>query len=97
MPKISQLRDKYATQDLLREIRTGQGAADLMNVRALSGACGVPYATLLRRLQNPEDFTLGEIRKLVSALPLHPFVLLAFIGYSKKDIKKYTERNETNA
>lgn len=92
MPKISQLRDKYATEELLREIRTRQGAADLMNVRALSGACGVPYATLLRRLQNPEDFTLGEIRKLLKTLPLHPFVLLNFIGYSNKDLKKLTEK-----
>lgn len=92
MPKIPQLRDKYATDELLREIRTRQGSEDLMNIQALSGACGVPYATLRRRLQNPEDFTLGEFRKLLKTLPLHPLVLLHFVGYSNKDLKKFTEK-----
>ena len=91
MPKIPQYRDKYATESLLREIRTRQGAADLMNNRALADASGIPYQTLLRRLKHPEDFTLGEIKLLVKVVPLHPFALLSFLGYGKKDMKKLCE------
>lgn len=91
MPKIPQYSDRYAAESILREIRTRQGAADLMNNRALADACGIPYQTLLRRLKCPEDFTLGELKKLVKVIPLHPFALLSFLGYGKKDIKKLCE------
>ena len=91
MPKIPQYRDKYAAESLLREIRTRQGAADLMNNRALADASGIPYQTLLRRLKHPEDFTLGEIKLLLKVVPLHPSALLSFLGYSKKDFKKLCE------
>lgn len=88
MSKIRQYYEKYAAEDFLREIRVGQGSADLMNNRSLSDACGIPYQTLLRRIRNPEDFTLGEIRKLFKVLPMRPAVLLAFVGYTTQDIKK---------
>lgn len=88
MPRIRQYAERDAEKDFLREIRAGQGSADLMNNRSLSDACGIPYQTLLRRIRNPEDFTLGEIRKLFKVLPMRPAVLLAFIGYTTQDIKK---------
>lgn len=92
MPRIHQLQDKYAAEDFLREIRAGQGAANLMNGRALSDACGIPYQTLMRRIRHPEDFTLGEIKKLVKAVHIHPLVLLSFVGYSKRDFKQFAEQ-----
>lgn len=95
MPKIPQYADKYAAESLLREIRTRQGAADLMNNRSLADASGIPYQTLLRRIRNPEDFTLGEIRKLFKVLPVRPAVLLAFIGYTTQDIKKLVKEYST--
>lgn len=95
MPKISQYSDKYAVDSILREIRTQQGTTDLMNNRALADACGIPYQTFLRRMKCPEDFTLGEIKKLVKVIPLNPFSLLAFLGYGKKDIKKLCEVEST--
>ena len=88
MPRIRQYAERDAEKDFLREIWAGQGSADLMNNRSLSDACGIPYQTLLRRIRNPEDFTLGEIRKLFKVLPMRPAVLLAFIGYTTQDIKK---------
>lgn len=87
MPKIKQMQDKYADESLIREIRTRQGAVDLMNNRALADACGIPYQTLLRRLQRPEDLTLGESRKLVSTIKPAPEVMLKVLGYSSKDIR----------
>lgn len=92
MPRINQLRDQYDREDLLREIRKGQGANGLMSCRSLADACGIPYQTLLRRLQRPEDFTLGEIKKLIKSVPVDPFVLLTFIGIREKDLRKHDNK-----
>lgn len=87
MPKLKQYGEKYAAEAFLCEIRKQQGSADLMNSRALSNASGIPYQILLRRLQSPETFTLGEIKKLVRVLPLDPVSLLTFVGirFSRKE------------
>lgn len=85
MPRIYQLSGKYAVDDFIQEIRTRQGSAGLMNVRALADAADIPYQTLLRRLEHPETFTLGEIAKLVKVIRLSPSTVLSFIGYSKRE------------
>ena len=88
MPRINQKAEEYARADFLQEIRRCQGAADLMNGKLLSNASGVPYGILMRRLKEPESFTLGEIRSMIKSLHLNPVVLLKFLGYSGKDISK---------
>ena len=88
MPRIYQKAEEYARADLLQEIRKCQGAADLMNGKLLSEASGIPYQILMRRLKEPETFTLKEFRLLVKSLHLPPLALLAFVGYSAKDISK---------
>lgn len=88
MPRIPQYQERYAKEDFLQEIRTKQGRANLMNCKALSDVSGIPYQILLRRLQQPECFTLGEIKKLIKALRLDPITLLLFVGYAKKDLCK---------
>ena len=92
MPRIKQLRDQYNREDLVREIRKGQGENGLMSCRSLAGACGIPYQTLLRRLQRPEDFTLGEIKKLIKSVPVDPFVLLSFVGLREKDLRSHDKK-----
>ena len=88
MSRIRQYAEEYLRADFLQEIRRCQGAADLMNGKLLSTASGVPYGVLMRRLKEPETFTLGEIRSIIKALHLNPVVLLKFLGYSGKDISK---------
>ena len=88
MSRIKQRYAAYAKESFLREIRKQQGILDMMNRRALSEACGIPYQTLLRRLKNPEDFTLGEIKGLLKVLPISPVTLLEFVGISGKDINQ---------
>ena len=92
MPRINHLRAQSDREDLLREIRKGQGANGLMSCRSLADACGIPYQTLLRRLQRPEDFTLGEIKKLIKSVPVDPFVLLSFVGLREKDLRSHDKK-----
>lgn len=93
MPRIRQKAEEYAQADLMREIRKGQGACNLMNCRALSDACGVPYQTLRRRLNDPDNMTLGEMKKLIKVIKLNPLVLLIYLGYSRKEIKDLFDVN----
>lgn len=96
MPRIKQRYAAYAKEAFLCEIRKQQGILDMMNSRALSEACGIPYQTLLRRIKNPEDFTLGEIKDLLEVLPIDPNTLLAFVGIRCKDINQIQEGKKDN-
>lgn len=88
MPRIRQYEAKYAREDILREIRTKQGTYNLMHISALAEATGIPYATLRRRMMNPDDFTVAELRKLNVVIHLDWEKLLQFIGYSKKRLSE---------
>ena len=89
MPRINQKEDQYAREDFLRDVRQRQGSCDLMNGRALSDASGIPYQTLMRRLKQPEDLTADELKKLNKAIGLDPFILLALLGFSRKELNKH--------
>lgn len=88
MPRIRQNADVYLRNDFIRAIRLGQVETNLMQKKKLADASGIPYSTLWKRLEHPEDLTITELRKLVGAIHLSPESVLAFVGYSTKDIKK---------
>lgn len=91
MPRIYPLLNQYTQSDLLREIRSRQGYHGYRTDKALAIASGIPYQTMLRRLANPDDLTLGELRKLNKTIQLDLEILLTAAGCSRKDIKKYKE------
>ena len=91
MPRVLQLSNQYIQSDLLREIRSRQGYHDYRTDKALANASDIPYQTLLRRLANPDDMTLGELRKLNGAIHLNPDILLRVAGCSSSEIKRYKE------
>ncbi len=43
-------------------------------------------------LANPDDLSAGRLREIIRVLRLEPEVVLAFLGYTQKDIRKLTER-----
>ena len=71
-----------------REVRIRQGFYDLMTLRELGDSSGIPSSTLCKRLANPGDFTVEELRRLIGAVEPDPLVLLATIGYSDKAIAR---------
>lgn len=80
-----------AEEEFRRELRIRQGYYDLMSQRALSASCGIPQATLSKRLSRPEDLTVAELRKLVGTLGPDPYVMLILLGYSQKDVTRMAE------
>ncbi len=88
MPRIRQNAEAYARKDFQKAIGKAQVEAELTQKKMLAEVTGIPYATLWRRLENPEELSLVQLRQLLAVLPIPAEALLAFVGYQTKDIKK---------
>lgn len=89
MPKIRQYAEQYARDDFRKAIQKAQVDADLMGKKPLAEAAGIPYSTLWKRLEEPENMSMGEFQKLLKVLPIPADALLSYLGYSSKTVKKY--------
>ena len=87
MPRIRQYAQKYACEDFLREIRKQQGYYNLTTQQELADAAGMSQPTVSNRMKDPSKLTFGEFRGWVKAIKPDPRVVLAFLGYTSKDIK----------
>ena len=86
MPRIRQYAENYAAEDFRREMRSRMGYHDLSQ-RELAQKANVSQTTISNRIREPNDITVGELRGLVKTLGLNPSIVLALLGYTKKDIK----------
>ena len=93
MPRIRQYAENYAAEDFRREMRSRMGFHDLSQ-RELAQKANVSQTTVSNRIREPNDITVGELRGFVKALGLNPAIVLALIGYAKKDIKAAFETAE---
>lgn len=90
MPRIRQYAENYAAEDFRREMRSRMGYHDLSQ-SDLAGKTPMSQSTISNRLRDPDDLTVGELRSLNKTLGLDVSVVLALLGYSKKEIKKAIE------
>lgn len=81
MPRVRQYSERYAEIDFKKAIRRAQVDADLMQKKQLAAASGIPYSTLWKRLENPQDLSLAQLKKLLEVIPIPAEALLAFLGY----------------
>lgn len=95
MPRIHQYAERYAKEDFQSEIRQRQGQYNLMSVRSLAKASGMAATTLGAKLKDPDKLEVADLRKLVAAIRPDPAVLLALVGYTGKEIKKFMEEATT--
>lgn len=91
MPRIKQFSGRYADDDFRKELRRQQGVYNLMSTRALGKDLGIPPSTLHRKIEEPEKFSVEDLRKLVAGLKLSPAAVLGLLGYNQKEIKKSME------
>ena len=93
MPRIRQNAERDAKKDFQKAIGKAQVDADLTQKKMLAEASGIPYSTLWKRLNTPDDMSLAELRKLLAVLPIPADALLSFVGYPIK-IRKETNYEE---
>ena len=95
MPRIRQCAERYAKEDFQSEIRQRQGQYNLMSVRSLAKASGMAATTLGAKLKDPDKLEVADLRKLVATIRPDPAALLALVGYTGKEIKKFMEEVST--
>ena len=67
-------------------VQHAQVDAGLVKKSELCEATGIPYATLWKRLHEPDGMTVAELRKLIAAVRIEPQAVLALLGYTPKEI-----------
>ena len=92
MPRIRQNEEKYAAEDFRKEVRIRQGENDLMTKAALAEEVDIPRTTLTKRLADPMGMTFAEFKKINRSIHPDPAVVLALLGYSAKEIRKFREQ-----
>lgn len=98
MPRIRQLAGRYSDQDFVLHLKTRmleQGYT--RGMLELSERTGIPYRTLLNRVEHPEKMTVSNIRALYKALSLDSLVIVNLIEQKiagKAVNWKETERSE---
>lgn len=83
-----------AREAFRKEVRVLRAELD-MTQRELAGAIGVVPSVMSNLLANPDKISAGRLRKMVQTLRIDPLVMLAFLGYNQKEIRKqFTEKEE---
>lgn len=88
MPRIRQYAEKYANEDFLKELSHRKVDCGIRTDKELGEMIGVCPSSMSKRKQRPETFAVGELRGLVRVLKPDPVVVLQFLGYSQKEIRK---------
>ena len=87
MPRIRQYAQNYAAEDFRREVRARMGYFDLSQ-RDLAEQTCMSQSTVSSRIRDPNDITVGELRSMNQVLELDLMIVLALLGFSKKQIRK---------
>lgn len=58
-----------------------------MSQNDLGHILGISPARVSGLLSNPDELTVGRLRKIIQTLSLDPMIVLAFLGYDQKTIK----------
>ncbi len=63
----------------------------------LADTWGIDYRTAIRRAENPDTLTIGELRRLAELLGLDPADVFAVIRQQLKDVPPPVNRKKKNA
>ena len=81
MPRLKAYSEQYARRDFIKAIKKAQVDADIANTKQLAELVNIPYTTLWRRLQDPDTLTVGQLKAIITTIPLPPEAVLSFLGY----------------
>ena len=86
MPRIRQCADKYAMSDLSAHI-VGRMRSAGMNQQKLGAALGLSQQSVSRLLNNPEDMSIGMLRKICKIIDVEEAVVCKAAWCQKTSIK----------
>lgn len=89
MPRIRQNADRYRQSDFIREIDTRCAWCGIKTNQALGKVLEVSGASIGNYREDPEKMQVRVLKRMVSVLKLDIPALLAFLGYTEKEIRKF--------
>ena len=90
MPRIRQNAERYRVEDFQKAMDHARVDSGFKSISAIAAAADIPDTTLWRRWrENPDLMTLGELRKLLTVLPIPWRAILAFLGIKYKEEEDY--------
>ncbi len=93
MPRLKIKADEYRKEDFRKALRHARIDNDTSR-KDLAEKVGTPYSTFCKRMNNPDELSLGELHKMVQVIPLDPEALLRFVGYDANQIKAFIKSKE---
>ncbi len=97
MPRIRVDPEADARAAFTREIRVKRATYEVKQYQ-LAQALDVGAPRMSALLARPDDLTVERLRGIIKILHLDPAVVLAFLGYSQKEIRKaFTQQNLTGS
>lgn len=91
MARLREDPDVAAREALLQEIRVKRAVYNVKQSE-LADVLDIGGPRMSALLKRPEELTAGRLRAIVRRLRLEPGVVLAFMGYSQKDLKELAKR-----
>lgn len=62
-----------------------------MSQNDLGKILGISPARISGLLSNPDELTVGRLRKIIQTLSIDPMIVLAFLGYDRKTITRFLD------
>lgn len=93
MPRIRQYAERYAVEDLWKEIDRCCPLAGIQEQQRCSAGrkTGVDHQTLRNYRKGKTEMRVSVLRKLVTTLHPNPAVILKTLGYSEKEIRAFAK------
>ncbi|MBQ7355383.1 MAG: helix-turn-helix transcriptional regulator [Clostridia bacterium] len=88
MPKLKGDPDEEALKGFQKAVRVALAEQE-MHQKELAAEVGVEPSWMSRLLAEPGNLSADRLRKIVRALGLDPGVVLRFLGYGEREIKKF--------
>lgn len=92
MPRIRQNADKYAKDDMSREIRA-QMARFTMPQRELAHKLNLSQSTVSKYIRDPDVMPMKVFRGMAEALNLDPMICMKFMKFSKSAIREVQQND----
>ena len=73
-----------------QEVRMKRAYYNIMQ-QDIADTLGVAQSRVSTLMANPDQLSAGRLRDIITMLKLDPIVVLSFLGYSQKEIKKLKE------
>ena len=83
--------DEVRVEKFKKAVAHSQVDAGLPRLKNLADATGIPYSTLWKRLDQPDNLTVGQLRSIISTTSLDPAAVLELVGYSRKEALRVLE------